>query len=141
VIAADVSGYLASAMRTHTTMRVLADAARPMEPTHTARDWILTMHFYVIVHYVNALAATRSKRFTNHGQRRTWVRDDPALAGIAVAYLTLDGWSREARYEGVLVDDFTDLHATFRRVRDHLVASLRTAGVERVPVLDPVDFE
>ena len=140
--AADVSGYLALAERTRWTMGILATAAQPHEPNHTARDWLLTMHFYVLVHYLNALAATKGRRFTRHEDRHAWVRSESDLRTIAADYFAIEGWSRDARYEGVLVRDFDDLHVAFRRVRDHLVGLLRRAAVPglRIPSVEPVDF-
>ena len=138
---ADANGYLALAERTHANLSHLADVAGPLEPGQTARDWLLTMHFYVIVAYVNALAATCGRRFADHGQRRDWIKSHPPLRSVASEYMALDGWSRDARYEGVVPRSLDDAHRSYRAVIEAVVPLLKAAGIRDAKSLPPVDFE
>jgi hypothetical protein len=136
----DANGYIAVAQRTHANASLLARAAAPLEPGHTARDWLTTMHFYIVVAYVNAVAALEERRFPSHDARRAWVRDHPHLRAVAIDYFALDGWSRAARYDGDVRDDLDEVHEAYKRVAASASALLRSAGV-KPPSLPPIDFD
>ena len=51
-------------------MTILAAGARPHEPNHSARDWLLTMHFYVLVRLDRR--ATNPLRVDGVGHRGSW---------------------------------------------------------------------
>ena len=137
---ADAQGYLALAARTRRNLELLAGASVSLEPQHSARDWLVTMHFYILVAYVNALAAARGRRLVDHPQRAEWIRSQPDLSGIIRQYRRVEDLSRDARYEGRSFDDrdFEELHEDFRSVRDAVLPLLRQAKVPNVPTLEPL---
>ncbi len=65
-------------------------------------DWVVTVHFYAAVHYVEATLATENKHPSNHSDRYEYMCDSyPKKFNLEclTQYKTLQALSHKARYQ------------------------------------------
>ena len=120
---------------------LLANSARNASPRQDVSDWLITIQFYILCHYVKALGQCKGKEFVRHFDLRQWMNEETDLVPITREYRKAEERSREARYHGRLfpVDKVERFNDWFETVRDNLTIQIHNAGLSSPPSIDPIE--